>query len=644
MPETSDVQAEPAPTAASADARAQPHAAVDGFSPHRRGANGLPAHRPGADSLPPHRPGGDGLRDFSADWRLLALASMAVVVGTTGAGAAWALSRLINLVTHLAWFGELSTGPVSIAGNALGASAVAIPVVGCLIIGLMARYGSEKIRGHGIPEAIEAILIGRSRIQARVAVLKPLSSAISIGTGGPFGAEGPIIMTGGALGSLFAQLFHLSNAERKTLLVAGAAAGMSATFGTPVAAMLLAVELLLFEWKPRSFIPVAVASVVAACWRTWALGSDPLFPLNTPLPLAQTSLLACVGLGILAGLASGLLTALVYGTEDLFERLPIHWMWWPTIGGLVIGIGGLIEPHALGVGYDNIAALVHGELSSGPALRLLLVKAIIWSVALGSGTSGGVLAPLLIMGGVIGSLFGGMITPDDTGVWALVGMASMMGGTMRSPLTAMMFGFELTHDVNAVLPLAIGCAAAHATTVLLLKRSILTEKIARRGHHVVREYVVDPFESMRTADIMASPVDTLPATRSVGEVIDFFTSPDSPRRHKSYPVVDSKRRLVGMVSRADALQWMMERPDPAKPMAEQLGTQDMVVGYDDELVGRLADRMALSGKGRIPVLSRATGELVGLVARRDLLRVRANVIRHEREREALIRFPSARAP
>ena len=310
------------------------------------------------------------LRDFTADRRVLILAALAIVVGSAGAGAAWALSRLINLVTNLAYFGTLSAAPSNIADNTLGLAAALIPVAGCLVIGLMARYGSEKIRGHGIPEAIEAILIGRSRIQARVALLKPLSSAISIGTGGPFGAEGPIIMTGGALGSLFAQLFHLSNAERKTLLVAGAAAGMSATFGTPVAAILLAVELLLFEWKPRSFVPVAVASVVAATWRSWALGTAALFPLATSHLLPQTGLLLCAVLGIAAGLASGLLTAMVYGAEDLFQRLTFHWMWWPLIGGVVIGVGGLIEPHALGVGYDNIASLLHGDLASGPALRL----------------------------------------------------------------------------------------------------------------------------------------------------------------------------------------------------------------------------------------------------------------------------------
>jgi len=582
----------------------------------------------------------DELRDFTADRRLLLLAAMALVIGTAGAGAAWLLLRLINLATNLAYFGRLSAAPVSIADSHLGLAAALVPVAGCLIIGLIARFGSEKIRGHGIPEAMEAILIGRSRIQPKVAILKPLSSAVSIGTGGPFGAEGPIIMTGGALGSLFAQLFKLSNAERKTLLVAGAAAGMTATFATPIAAMLLAIELLLFEWKPRSFIPVAVASVVAAAWRPLLLGGGPLFPMAQSATLPPLGLLLCAGLGIAGGLASGLLTGMVYKSEDLFQRLPIHWMWWPVFGGAVVGIGGLIEPHALGVGYDNIAALLHGDMTSVATLRLIAVKAIIWSIALGSGTSGGVLAPLLILGGALGAIVGGVLPVGDIGFWALIGMAAMMGGTMRAPLTAIIFALELTHNVGALLPLAIASAMAHGTTVLLLKRSILTEKVARHGHHVMREYIVDPFETMRVAEIMAQPVDSLPATMPVGDAVAFFTAPDAAR-HKSYPVIDETGRPTAMVSRADTLRWTMSGWPSGQTLGEQLADCDLLVGYDDEMVGSLADRMAAADLGRVPILRRADGAVVGLVARRDLLRVRASGVRHERERSVLLRFRAA---
>jgi H+/Cl- antiporter ClcA len=473
-------------------------------------------------------------------------------------------------------------------------------------------------------------------MDAKVAILKPLSSAISIGSGGPFGAEGPIIMTGGAVGSIIAQAFHMTSNERKTLLVAGAAGGMAATFGTPVAAILLAVELLLFEWKPRSFVPVAVASVVAAVWRPLLMGPSPLFPMPVGVDLPALGLLLAVGLGIVAGLASGLLTQMVYACEDFFQRLPIHWMWWPMLGGLVVGVGGLIEPHALGVGYDNIAAMLNGDMSSGEIVRLAIVKSIIWSVALGSGTSGGVLAPLLIMGGAVGALFGFVMPTGNDGIWALIGMAAMMGGTMRSPLTAIVFAIELTHNYTAFLPLAVACTAAHATTVLLLRRSILTEKVARKGHHVMREYIVDPFETTRVADIMAKPVDTLAGDMLVNDVVAFFTAPEATR-HKSYPVLDENGTLSGMVARADVLRWTVSGWAAGTRLRDALGEQEVVTGYEDDLVGALADQMAIADVGRVPILRRSDNKLVGLVARRDLLRVRADVVRHEREREVLLR-------
>lgn len=293
----------------------------------------------------------DTLRDFSASPRVLLLAAMALVAGTAGAFAACVLLKLIALFTNLAYLQRLSFDPINLISDHLPLWTAAIPVIGSIVIGLMARFGSEKIRGHGIPEAIEAILIGQSRIEPKVAILKPLSSAIAIGTGGPFGAEGPIIMTGGALGSLFAQLFDLSPAERKTLLVAGAAAGMTAVFGTPLAAILLAVELLLFEWKPRSFIPVAAAVAVAALWRPYLIGSGPLFPYGGDPAMPWWGLGVCAAVGLIAGTQSAFLTTCLYGVEDLFRKLPIHWMWWPALGGVVVGIGGLIDPAALGVGY-----------------------------------------------------------------------------------------------------------------------------------------------------------------------------------------------------------------------------------------------------------------------------------------------------
>ncbi len=366
----------------------------------------------------------DRLGDYTADARLITLSVMAALVGVISAFVALALVRLIGLFTNLAYFHRFATSLVSPAASGPGLWSLPIPVVGGLIVGLLARYGSEKIRGHGIPEAMEAILIGRS---------KPLSSAIAIGTGGPFGAEGPIIATGGAFGSVFAQAFHLSPVERKTLLVAGAAAGMAAIFAAPVAAVLLAVELLLFEWKPRSFIPVACAAAVAAALRVPLLGAGPDFAIPPHHLLAATTLAECLGVGLVAGIAATLITNLLYAVEDGFARLPIHWMWWPAIAGVVVGLGGLIAPRALGVGYDVIHDLVAGRLVGIFLLVLLVVKALIWAIGLGSGTSGGVLAPLLVMGGTMGALGASALHRPDPGLWAMVGMAAPWAARCRCP-------------------------------------------------------------------------------------------------------------------------------------------------------------------------------------------------------------------
>ena len=559
------------------------------------------------------------LGDFTTDRRVLILIGMAALVGAAGVAAAWVLLRAIALTTNLVWFHTISAQSTSLASAPTNWWMVAAPTLGGLVIGLMARFGSEKIRGHGIPEAIEAILIGQSRMSPKVAVLKPLSSAISIGTGGPFGAEGPIIMTGGAVGSLFAQCFSLSAAERKTLLVAGAAAGMTAIFGTPIAAVLLAVELLLFEWKPRSLIPVIAACAVSVALRPFAIGSGALFPFSGTLPMSGLSLIICIGVGVVAGLQSGLLTGLLYKAEDMFGALPIHWMWWPALGGLAVGLGGLIEPRALGVGYDVIADLLTGHVTVKAVALILVVKSIIWIVALASGTSGGVLAPLLIFGGCLGWLEGQFL-PGDSGAWALLGMAAMMGGTMRSPLTGVLFAAELTGDFTLLTPLMIATGAAYAVTVLMLKRSILTEKIARRGQHIVREYGVDPFELLRVGEVMVRKVDTLPGTMRLEEAIAFFST-DEPR-HKSYPIENEDGRVVGMASRADILQWRREAPADEDTLSDRLSDEALIVGYADETIAQLADRMAAEGVGRVAIVERGAMRLVGLVSRKDLLHIR----------------------
>lgn len=576
------------------------------------------------------------LGDFTTTLRVLPISALAIGIGVLCAYVALALLRLIGLFTNIFYYGQWSTKLISPAGNHLGWYSVLVPVGGGLIVGLMARYGSERIRGHGIPEAIEAILINGSRVEPKVAFLKPLSSAISIGSGGPFGAEGPIIMTGGAFGSMIAQLFHLTSAERKTLLVAGAAGGMSATFASPVAAVLLAVELLLFEWKPRSLVPVALASVVADVMRRYILGFGPLFRVpEHPLHIGLLSLLGCALVGLLAGILSALLTVSVYAAEDAFMKLPIHWMWWPLIGGLAIGLGGLIFPQALGVGYDTIGALLEGAVTTKVILGVLLVKWFIWAVSLGSGTSGGVLAPLLMMGGALGGLEAMFLPHEGAGFWPLISMGAILGGTMRSPFTSIVFAFELTHDANVFLPLLVGSVIAHAFTVLTLKRSILTEKVARRGYHLSREYAVDPLEILFARDVMRTKVAVLPASSSVPEFQNALT--DQRQSQRLLPVVGADGVLVGVITRGDIYKLLHQGDESVlrRPLGD-LVRGETLEAFPDEPLRSVVYRMAEKRITRMPVIDADTRKFLGLIALDDLLKARARHLEEEKRREQVL--------
>jgi chloride channel protein, CIC family len=528
------------------------------------------------------------LRDFTVDRRVWLLSAVALVVGTGAARLAVALLRCIALATNFFYYHRISSQTVTPAGSPLGLAMPLVPVVGGLIVGFMARYGSDKIRGHGIPEAIEAILLGGARVEPRIAILKPVSAAIAIGSGGPFGAEGPIIMTGGAFGSLIAQWMKLTDAERTTLLVAGAAAGMSATFAAPLAATLLAVELLLFELRPRSLVPVAIASAVAAVLRVYWLGPGPLFATSAgSAALTGFSSIAAVGIGLFIGLASALLSRMMYGFEDLFGHLPLHWMWWPAIGGVGIGIGGIFFPRGLGVGYDNIAEILRGNAPLALLIGLIIAKSVMWAFSLGSGTSGGVLAPLLMIGGALGEILAVLIhaTVETQALWGLLGMGAMLSGALGVPLTAIVFSLELTHCLPALLPLMLACIAAHAVTSLIMPRSILTEKLSRRGYHLTREYGVDPLEMVSVMEVM-SELCTAPAAGS-----------DQAQTFSSHEI---------------------ELPK--------------VFAYADETCRGVAETMATTGVSAMPVVDRSSKTICGQVTVQDLLAGRRRSVQREQDR------------
>jgi H+/Cl- antiporter ClcA len=530
------------------------------------------------------------LRDFTVNRRVWLLTGVALIIGTGAAALAVLLLRAIALMTNLFYYHRLSLAMVGPAGSPLSPWIMPlVPIVGGLLVGFIAHYGSDKIRGHGIPEAIEAILLRGARIEPLVAILKPLSAAIAIGSGGPFGAEGPIIMTGGAFGSLVAQWLKLTDAERTTLLVAGAAAGMAATFAAPMAAILLAVELLLFEWRPRSLIPVAVASIVAGALRISWLGAGPLFPVQMHSAIHLWPVMLVAGpLGILVGFAAAGLSRMMYGFEDAFEhfcgRMRVHWMWWPAIGGIGIGVGGFFFPRGLGVGYDNIAELLRGNAPLSLLLGLLVAKSLMWAFSLSSGTSGGVLAPLLMIGAAIGETLARLahMPGEAQALWALMGMGAMLAGSLGVPLTAILFSLELTHALPALLPLALACTASYLVTSLVMPRSILTEKLSRRGYHLSREYGVDPLETVSVAEVMTEmPVSTeVGATSAVPTVL----------------------------------------PE--------------VFAYTDETCRAVAEEMATTRVTSMPVIDRETGRILGSISAQELLAGRRRAVVRESERNS----------
>ena len=567
--------------------------------------------------------------DYSVDRRLVMVSGVAVLIGAVSTFAAAALLALIHFFTNLFFYQRLSWEVVSPAQNALGLAVILVPAIGGLLVGLMARYGSDKIRGHGIPEAMETILFGKSQMSPRVAVLKPISSGIVIGSGGPFGAEGPIIMTGGSLGSLVAQYLHLTAAERKTLLVAGACAGMTAIFSTPVAALLLAVELLLFELRPRSLLPVALACAVAGFLRGLVFPAGPLFPLQTE-PVSMMALVSCVVAGLLCGALAVLLTFALYKTEDCFHKLPVHWMWWPAIGGLIVGIGGYLEPRALGMGYDVIGDLLNGHLLVAAAISLLAVKAVIWVVALGSGTSGGVLAPLLILGAGLGVLLAPYLPGASPELWALVCMAGVLGSTLGAPLTAIVFAFGLTHDSEALLPLMLTTAVAYGLTTLTLKRSIMTEKIARRGLHIFREYGADPLERQHVSDLMSARIIAIDGTIPVADALSHYY--DDYNLDRVYPVT-SEGRVLGMVDYPTLRAHRHSLARCADVLAPLLPEHVLLPNATARFA---AGRMAQLEVSCLPVVQDLDSmNLIGTVSLRDLLRPNRSFIEEETFREKM---------
>ena len=576
-----------------------------------------------------------------AQFRIVLMSFLAAGVGLLAGVVAYILYKLIGLFTNLFFFHEWSTKFRSVGGHHLGWWVILVPVAGGLVVGVMAKYGSSKIKGHGIPEAMEAVVVNRIRIEPKVALLKPISAAIAIGTGGPFGAEGPIIQTGGALGSLVGQVLHTTAVERKVLLACGAAAGMSATFNTPIAGVILAIELLLFEFKARSFIPLVIASTLATAVHMQLLGPGPMFSVSAVdfgIPHALPFYLV---LGPVCGIAAVLLSKALYWVEDTFEKLPLDELWWPAIGALFLGIIGFFVPRVLGVGYDTIGDILNGNLAWKLLLIVMLAKFAALVISLGSGTSGGLLAPTFMWSAAMGGLFamvGNHVFPSahlSPGAFALVAMGAVFGAASRATFSFIIFAFEITRDYNSVLPLMLVAVIADGVAMLFMPRSsIMTEKLARRGLHVHQEYEADVLAQSTVSETMEKNAPVILAGTKVGQVAERIARHDPEvARHEAMLIVDSEGKLKGVVTRGDILR-ALDKDSSGALTVEEAGSTKMVVTYPDELISEAVAKMLQFQVGRLPVVDHADDrKIVGYLNRAAIMAARMRRLRDEHMRD-----------
>jgi CIC family chloride channel protein len=582
------------------------------------------------------------LRDYSANSRILYTSSLAAGLGAVSAILAWMLLGLISLFTNLFYFQRwsfINRDPWQ-AGRHWWL--ILMPVLGGLIVGVIARYLSPRVRGHGMPEAVETIVFNRGRVQPRVAILKPMATAISIGSGGPFGAEGPVIITGGAVGSVLGQLLPMTDSERTVLMVAGASAGMAAMFNCPMSATLLAVEILLFEWKPRSLVPVAIACVTAGAVRRLLLGGESLLQMvPTGVPVYHSAMLGALALGIIAAFVAAGLSKSVHFFEEMFEHLPIHWMWWPAIGGVVVGLCGYIFPESLGVGYSVIQQLISGDAGWKLLAGILIIKSLSWAFSLGSNTAGGILAPLLMIGGALGAALGHLMPIMSTGAWVLVGMCAVLSAAIGAPLTSAMLALELTHNGGLMLPVLLSCVAAYAVSVLVMPRSMLTENLSRRGLHLSREFGADPLEGILVSQAMHTSVFALPEDATRKDAADWLRkmgergSEAWSHWQRIFPLVDSDGRMTGTLTRSQLIA-AARKEDLTIPLAEDANRDPRTISPVTTL-RMCAMSMAESKLTSYPVVS-ADGKLLGVMTISDLLKGRSEEAHRESDRERVLRL------
>ena len=576
----------------------------------------------------------------SAGYRIGFISLLAAAIGILAGFIAYILYDLIGLFTNLAYYHEWSFHFRSPENTSLGLWIIAIPVIGGVIVGFMAKYGSPKIKGHGIPEAMEAVLTSRSRIEAKVAILKPLSAAIAIGTGGPFGAEGPIIQTGGAFGSLVGQLISTTAVERKVLLACGAGAGMAATFNTPIAGVILAIELLLFEFRSRSFIPLVIACTLATSVRAVLLGQRSMFSMGNVNFDVLHGLPFYLLLGVICGIAAIGFTKLLYWVEDQFDRLPIDNLWHPAIGALGLGIIGFFVPRVLGVGYDTISDILNNNLALKLLILIAIFKALALVISLGSGTSGGLLAPMFMSSAALGGVFamvvnrifpGAHLSP---GAYALVAMAAVFGSASRATFAFIVFAFEITRDYNAILPLMLVCVIADMIAIRYLQSSIMTMKLTRRGLSVPEEYEAGVLKIVRVSEVMRNDIHPIAPEMTVGELAERISRREAGfNLTEGLPIADAEGALRGIVTQGDLLRALEQDPKGAMTVLDA-GSSKPIVTYPDEMAFDALFRMLQNNIGRLPVVSRENSQqMVGYLNRTAILGAWTRQLEEEGVRE-----------
>ena len=555
------------------------------------------------------------------------LAAVAVVLGVVGGGAAVGLFKLIGLITHLTLLHDVGSSLPSLRHYHPSPWIIVTAVGGGLVVSLFAMW-APVIRGHGIPESLEAILVRDSKIRPRAALAKPLSAAVTIGTGGPFGAEGPIIVTGGSIGSLIGQLLSVSPIERRIMLATGAAAGMSATFNAPVASVILAVELVLFERSLRTIVPLSIACGVAAGIHVLAFGTTPLFAMPAGMRVAMTHLPLFALVGVASGVLAVVLNKGLFAMEAAFRRLPVKIFWWPCIGAAAFALIGLMQPRTLSMGYSAISDTLNGRFTLAALGTLFVAKLVSWWISLGSQTSGGTLAPMFLVGAMMGAMLGHGLDAVMPGLhaspaaFALVAMGATFGAATKALFASVVFAAEVTGEYTMIVPLMIGAAAAELVAELFLTDRLMTEKLSHRGFRVDFRTEVDALRMRVAHQIMREPV-CVGAGASIAEARRMLDDEALP----ALAVVDAQQRYVGLVTAAD----LGEHPDSTLAVGA-LARRDVAPIRPREFLVVALNHFTVNGLDALPVVD--GDRVIGQLDRDDI-----DAARHRQETSRETRQP-----